>query len=235
MKITMGEETLDFRVEYGKGKKMTIQVDSVGYIVVKAPNGTSDEAIKKGVNLHADQLVNRIKRIEKNRQISKEKVYMEGELFLYLGKEYPIQITVDETIAQNEASFDGKSLQILSKSSEETVLKECLKRFYIRACKKLIHNRVALFQKEFQVKPRSVDIVESKNNWGTCNTERKITFNYRLMMAPVEVIDYIVVHEMCHMVHMNHERSFWRLVGKLLPDYETRQAWLAIKSPTMTL
>lgn len=235
MKITVGEETLDFRVEYGKGQKMTVQIDGFGSIVVKAPNGTSEEDILKRVRVHGEQLINRRHLIEKNRQVPKEKVYMEGEMFLYLGKEYPITITVDEAISQNEVTFDGKCLQILTKSQEEQVLKECLKRFYTRACKKLIQNRVAHFQKEFQVKPRSVDIVESKINWGTCNTERKITFNWRLMMAPVEVIDYIVVHEMCHLVHMNHERSFWRLVGKMMPDYEQRQTWLAVKSPNMTL
>lgn len=235
MKITVGDETLEFRVEYGNGQKMSIQMDAFGCVVVKAPKGTSEEVILKGMSAHAVQLINKVKAIETRKQAPKDKVYLEGEMFLYLGKEYPIAITVDETIPQNEVDFDGKYLKILSKSDEEQIIKDSLKRFYIRTCKKLIQKRIAHFQSEFQVKPRSVDIVEFKNNWGTCNTERKLTFNYRLIMAPEEIIDYIVVHEMCHLVHMNHERSFWRLVGKILPDYEKRQNWLAIKSPTMTL
>ncbi len=235
MKITVGEETLDFRVEYGKGHKMSVQVDVFGVVVVKALNGTSDEEVIKCVSAHAEQLMLKVKAIEAHRQVPKEKVYLDGEMFLYLGKEYPIKITLDENLKENKVDFDGKCLHILTKSDEETVLKECLKRFYIRACKKMIQGRIALFQPEFQVKPRSVDVVESKVNWGTCNNDRKLTFNWRLMMSPVEIIDYIVVHEMCHMVHLNHERSFWRLVGKILPDYEKRQAWLAVKSPTMTL
>ncbi len=62
---------------------------------------------------------------------------------------------------------------------------------------------------------------------GTCNSKRELTFNWKLAMAPLDVIDYIVIHEMCHMVHMNHDRSFWRLVGKYMPNYDEKQAWLA--------
>ncbi|MBC7958885.1 MAG: M48 family metallopeptidase [Vallitaleaceae bacterium] len=235
MKITVGEDTLDFRVEYGKCQKISIEMDHFGSVVVKAPDGTSEEAIVQGMTPHADSLIGRRKRIEALTQEPKERNYLEGEMFLYLGKEFPIKITVDESYKENTVAFNGKELHILSKSSDEQVLRDSLKKFYFRSCKKLINNRVVHFQKEFQIKPRSVEVNESKLNWGMCTAERKLTFNWRLIMAPEDVIDYIVIHEMCHMLHMNHERSFWRLVGKLMPDYEKKQAWLAYKNPTMTL
>ncbi len=78
-------------------------------------------------------------------------------------------------------------------------------------------------------------ISDSKSTWGTCDSMRQLTFNWKLAMAPLEVIDYVVVHEMCHLVHLNHDRSFWRLVGKILPNYEQRENWLALSSWKMNV
>ena len=75
----------------------------------------------------------------------------------------------------------------------------------------------------FKTKPRKVTIEESYNKWGSCNSNRDLTFNWILITKSPEAIDYVVVHEMCHMTHLNHDRSFWRLLGKLLPDYKAYQ------------
>jgi len=101
-----------------------------------------------------------------------------------------------------------------------------LKKFYISSCKKIIGERIKLYQQQLGVKPRIVEVVESKKQWGSCNSNKKIAFNFRLVMAPIEVIDYVIVHELCHLTHMNHDRSFWRRVGSVLPDYKKRQEFL---------
>jgi len=90
-------------------------------------------------------------------------------------------------------------------------------------------------QRHFKVKPRSIRITDSKATWGTCDSQLQLTFNWRLAMAPIEVIDYVVVHEMCHMVHLNHDRSFWRLVGKMSPNFKEQENWLASSSWKMTV
>jgi hypothetical protein len=90
----------------------------------------------------------------------------------------------------------------------------------------LVEDRIRHYQGQFKVRPRGIQINDNPAVWGTCNGQRQLTFNWKLAMAPAEVIDYIVVHELCHMTHLNHDRSFWRLVGKLLPDYKARQDWL---------
>lgn len=128
--------------------------------------------------------------------------------FLYLGKMYALH----ELIEVGELS--------------EEELKRNLKKFYISSCKKIIRERIEKFQMQLRVKPKSFEVVESIAKWGSCSSSKKLTFNYRLAMAPVEVIDYVIIHELCHLIHMNHDRSFWRRVGSIMPDYKEKQQFL---------
>lgn len=132
------------------------------------------------------------------------------EKVLYMGKE----VFIEELIEVNELG--------------EEELKLRLKKFYISSCKKIVAQRVKIYQQQLRVKPKIIEVVESQKQWGSCNTDKKLTFNYRLAMAPVEIIDYVIVHELCHLLHMNHDRSFWRRVGSILPDYKKRQEFLAM-------
>lgn len=133
-----------------------------------------------------------------------EKIYKE-EKFLYLGK----AVALGELIDLDDL--------------DQELLKKKLKKFYISSCKKIVNQRVKIYAKELRVKPKAIKVDESKRNWGTCTSDKEITFNYRLAMLPMEYIDYVVVHELCHILHMNHERSFWRKVGSILPDYKKTQ------------
>jgi predicted metal-dependent hydrolase len=81
----------------------------------------------------------------------------------------------------------------------------------------------------------TIEVVESKTKWGSCSSDKNLTFNYRLAMAPIEVIDYVIIHELCHLLHMNHDRSFWRRVGSIMPDYKEKQDFLARNGHSMTL
>lgn len=164
-----------------------------------------------------------------------KKSYDQDEKFLYLGKSYPIHTTQDITIIQDHVVFEGDILKIIVKQFEDDRIKQALKRFYYQQCKALVEQRIRFYQSNFKVKPRSIKISDSKRTWGTCDSKLQLTFNWRLAMAPLEVIDYVVVHEMCHMVHLNHDRSFWRLVGRIIPDYEEHENWLALSSWKMTI
>ena len=78
------------------------------------------------------------------------------------------------------------------------------------------------YQKSLGATPRSIKIDKMPNRWGSCNTKKEITYNYLIVTLPMELIDYIVVHELCHIYHMNHDRSFWRKIGSIMPDYKKR-------------
>lgn len=104
---------------------------------------------------------------------------------------------------------------------EEEILAELIK-FYIRSSKQITKERTKIYQELLKVTPKAIKIEKISNRWGSCNSKKEITYNYLISTLAVELIDYIVVHELCHIHHMNHDRSFWRKVGSILPDYKNK-------------
>ena len=228
-------ETINFEIKYKKRKSVGIAIDYYGNIEVLAPKGTPDESIIQILEENWDAISQKSKEMKDRISGPKEKVYEYGETFLYLGNTYPIQISQDLNMIQDAVVFERNQLHIYVKELEDEKIKQALKRFYYQQCKTLVETSIKSYQRNFKVKPSSIRITDSKRNWGTCDTNRQLTFNWKLAMAPQRVIDYVVVHEMCHMVHMNHDRSFWRLVGKIMPDYKEQENWLAHSIWKMTV
>lgn len=216
MKIEFENNIIEVNVQYGKRKKIALQVDSFGIISVKAPKGTSEEIIINAVQQHGKLILEKLQTIEKARKVPQPREYEDEGQFLHLGKEYSLHELID----------------IGNLNEEELKIK--LKKFYFSSCKKIINERVTQYQIELRVKPKSIDIVESRTKWGSCSSDKKLTFNYRLAMAPIEVIDYVIIHELCHLHHMNHDRSFWRRVGSIMPDYKEKEEYLARHGRDMT-
>ncbi|PKM51623.1 MAG: M48 family peptidase [Firmicutes bacterium HGW-Firmicutes-7] len=223
-------ETIDFNLIYKKRKTIGIYIDIYGHIEVRVPKDTKEERVRQLLEDKWAWVLKKTEEMKLRTAGHKEKVYDHGETFLYLGNVYPIQILSDINIKKDYVLFEQDKLYIYVKQHEVERIKQALKRFYFQQCKLLVEARIRAYQSNFKLKPRAIRISDNKSTWGTCDSKQQLTFNWKLAMAPLEVIDYIVVHEMCHMVHLNHDRSFWRLVGKLLPDYEERQNWLAQSS-----
>jgi len=217
MKIEFENNIIEFNVQYGKGRKLSLHIDSIGHITVKAPKGTVEEVITSAVRQNGQMILDQLQAIAKAREIPKTREYQEEGKFLHVGKEYFLH----ELIETGEL--------------DEEELKKNLKKFYFASCKKIVGERIGRYQNELRVKPKSVEIVESTTKWGSCSSDKKLTFNYRLAMAPLEVIDYVIIHELCHLLHMNHDRSFWRRVGSIMPDYKEKQDYLARHGQSMTL
>ncbi|MCM3110705.1 M48 family metallopeptidase [Lederbergia lenta] len=228
-------ETIQFEIHYKKRTSIGVTIDGYGTIAVQAPKGTPDNIVIQLLEEKWDLIQHTLKEIKDRLQGPQKKVYEYGESFLFLGKNYPIQIFQDINIMKEHVVFEKDKLHIYVNQSDTAKIKQALKRFYYQQCKVLVEKSVSSYQNSFKTKPRSIRISDSKTTWGTCDSKLHLTFNWRLAMAPREVIDYVVVHEMCHMVHLNHDRSFWRLVGKIMPDYKEKEDWLALSSWKMTI
>jgi len=194
-----------------------IQMDSFGFLTVKAPNNTSKETIINAIESKGAWILEKMRAIEATKITSAHRAYHAEGRFPYLGKE----CLLHELIEVGE--FDDETLQ------------RKLKNFYFASCKKIVEARIKIYQEKLKVKPKTIEIVESKRKWGSCSSDKKLTFNYRLAMAPIEVIDYVVIHELCHILHMNHDRSFWRRVGSIMPDYKEKEAFLEKYGQAMSL
>lgn len=217
--IKLNEHVIQCHVVYGKGKKVSITMDLPYMVTIKAPNGTSDEIIQQLVEQRGEIILKKSVLMQQALEGLQAKAYEEegNGKFLLLGKEYALHELI---------KVEGLS---------EDELRANLKKFYFAECKRVIGERIGPYQQQLKVKPKSIDIVESPTKWGSCSWDKKLTFNYRLAMAPPEVIDYVIIHELCHIHHMNHDRSFWRRVGSIMPDYKTKEDYLMRNGRAMTL
>ncbi len=145
---------------------------------------------------------------------------------VYLGKPTDICITEDANAMEATLSFQGDILLLVTKNNHLDSIKIDLKRLLIKDLKHRVDAIIKEHMQAFKQKPKRIQIVDSFNKWGSCNSQRIITFNWKLISLPPYIIEYIVVHELCHLVHLNHDRSFWRLVGKHFPDYKKAEEWL---------
>lgn len=154
-----------------------------------------------------------------------------GQTVLWFGE--PILFELDETTPVSSLHFvlDGKVLKAFChtrralKSPEKTLQRKCAA-FYSDALRTYLTEKLPLFAEQIGVRFTEVTLRDYKARWGSCYPDGRIQFNWRLAMAPHEVIDYVAIHELCHLVHPNHSAAFWALVETHDPLFRQRKAWL---------
>uniref|UniRef100_UPI004056E508 M48 family metallopeptidase n=1 Tax=Acetatifactor sp. TaxID=1872090 RepID=UPI004056E508 len=103
---------------------------------------------------------------------------------------------------------------------------QTLEKRYRNSARNLFTARVAYYHKLTGGNYTSITIRDQKSRWGSCSSKGTLSFNYRLIFAPPKVLDYVVVHELCHLTHMNHSKDFWNMVGQIMPEYKEYKTWL---------
>lgn len=235
MKFEYEGQTIEFVIEYRKRKTMQIQIELNGSVKVKAPKGMKDENVLKSVKTKGKWIVQKLAEISKNDYRREEKEFVSGELFMYLGREYPLEIIIDDSTKKPEIKIVNDELYITNKSKDIDALKIATEQWYRSKTSEIILERVEYYQKYFNVKPNNIKVKEQKKRWASCSSKRNLNFNWRCSMAPEWVIDYVVVHEMCHLIHMNHSSDFWQLVENIIPDYKRGREWLRSNGKRMVL
>lgn len=226
LELTYGTTNIAFDVIFKKRKTMEIAVEPPNIITVTAPIGTTEDEILKKVQGKGSWIIQKIYSFKhmQYRHINRE--FVNGESFMYLGRNYSLQIEVDSTIKNPEVKlYRGKFIvKAISKKDED--IRNAMEQWYRDKSKEVIGSRVKYYQKFFSKEPIDIRIKEQKKRWGSCTSKNELLFNWRCIMAKSNALDYIVVHEMCHMYHKDHSKEFWELVASVLPDYEVRKEWL---------
>ena len=208
-------------------KTIAIIVERNGQVTVRAPLRMAEARIRQFVEEHADWIA---KNQAKVRAAAPPPVkrYVEGETFLYLGQSYPLTIVPSQRPA---LKFDGHSFRLAKSSlpkAEETFI-----RWYKEQATLLLLERVPLFAGKYGLHYQKIRVSSARTRWGSCSTSGTLSFTYRLVMAPPEVVDYVVVHELVHTQVKNHSKVFWSKVEQIMPDYKQRRAWLKKPFPGM--
>ena len=158
--------------------------------------------------------------------------YVNGEGFLYLGRTYRLKLVSDlpEPLMLKDGYFCLRATKGSAPDADAA-----FREFYRVKGATRIPPRVAYFQAKMGVKSKSIKIMELKHRWASCTASGNLNFHWKCMMAPLTVIDYIVVHELAHLIHSNHSAAFWNEVDKVMPDFQERKAWLRDNGAGMDL
>jgi len=159
------------------------------------------------------------------------KTFQPGELFHLLGKAYALRVHQ----GRRAIRCVGQELIVSHPAPEPQTTASQISRWYRQQAEAHIQSRCLLLADRVGKEPKRIGIKSYKSRWGSCHHDGRIYFNWRLMMAPEEVIDYVVVHELCHLIHGNHSKDFWALVQSIAPDYKEAKKWLDIHGLTLSL
>jgi predicted metal-dependent hydrolase len=205
-----------------KRRKVTITVERDRRVVVHAPVSATDETIQRLVDRKRQWLFEKLHHAQKYQPLPHPpgKELVNGESAWYLGSNYRIQLVDD---AEAEVRFAGKFLIPRSRAGRR---KQVLRQWYIERAELKILPRVRAHARRLGVSYGQAKIVDNRYRWGSCTPADNLTFNWRLIKAPMYVIDYVVVHELAHLIEPNHTSRFWSIVHAQIASAERARQWL---------
>lgn len=203
-----------------KRKTIALQLTDNATLIVKAPFEVSEDTIMRVVSKHKKWISQKKKDIEKREQKLAKKEFVSGEGFLFLGQYYKLEVVNNQ---EEPLKFDNKfylSSAVLPNAREVFI------NWYKKVAYEKISERVSWHANRSGLKYTTVKITDAKTRWGSCGHKGGLNFSWRLIMAPLSVIDYVIIHELAHLKEKNHSKTFWNKVRILMPDYEKYKNWL---------
>lgn len=157
------------------------------------------------------------------------KDYVSGESFSYLGRNY--RLKVEKGAYTPVKLHQGRLVVTLPQGNKEPhMVRNALVRWYKRQAKKKLKDKVKRYAPMIGVNPTEVDVKSFKSRWGSCSAKGKLDFNWKILMAPNRIVDYVVVHELCHIKQHDHSPKFWKEVERIIPNYKDSKEWLKTHS-----
>lgn len=203
-------------------RKLTISVERDRRVVVHAPEGISDKAIQRVVESKRQWIYEKIAHAQKYQALPHPpgKELVSGESALYLGRQYRIEVV---KMGLAKIQFSQRFLIPAMRGKKGA---EALQEWYIGKAKEKLIPRVKLHARDLGVDIARVKIVDNRYRWGSCTLKNNVNFNWQLIKAPMFVIDYVIVHELAHLIEANHTPRFWNIVRARISNMDKAKAWL---------
>lgn len=215
-------EVMDIKYNIIKSERKTLSliIEHDGKVVVRAPKFLTDYEIKKFIFNKKDWIISKLINIKP----IKEKTYTDGEKFLYLGKYYKLIIIEGNYGVGIQDDFLYISLK-KDFLNNITLKKEMILKWYKNEAKRIINERLKYYSRIMKLNYGKVYIRDQKTRWGSCSGKNNLSFNFRIIMAPMRKIDYIIVHELAHIIYKHHQKTFWEYVSRYCDDYLESRRW----------
>jgi len=204
------------RIIRSKRRTVALIVDSDGSVTVRAPLRLPESAIQAFAEKHFNWIEK--KKAEMRAIVpTQSKQYQPGENFLYLGREYSLEVVA----GQHKKLILDDHFKIAESALKNAEL--VFQNWYRQQAKQWIVEQVKHLADIHQLHYEKIKITSARTRWGSCSPKNVLSFSWRLMLTSPEMIDYVIIHELAHTVHHNHSKKFWKLVEKLLPNYRARR------------
>lgn len=236
--------SFEFRIIRRKRKTISIKITHEGEVIVTSPFNIREETLLSIIKKKEKWITNKLQLFRQQESI-KDRNFRNGEKLLYLGKELELEINnlnkenhfkIDEyNLYDNLVRILDTKVIVYIDDNKENIIRELIVKFYRIEAERLLKERTFYYSKIIGVNPNKITIKDQKTIWGSCSSKKNINYSYRIIMAPVDIIDYIVVHELCHLIHMNHSKEYWKSVESILPDYRDRKQWLKLYGNTLKI
>ncbi len=224
----IGELSIPYTVtESTKAKHIRLIIDIEGLRVVK-PKQVAFKQVESMIHDKSAWIYKHYMPLQSKKTAQYKRKWETGEKVLYKGEAYPIKISPN---LYNSAvvTFSGDHFEVYTDEKVENRQEEianAFRKWYIDAAYKTIEQRVDDYCKIIGVSYHKIKIKEQKTRWGSCSKKGNLNFNWKLIMAPKDVLDYVIVHEVCHLRHLNHGAMFWQMVANYMPNYQKARKWL---------
>jgi predicted metal-dependent hydrolase len=230
------DKSYKYEIIKKSNKNISIKISNDGEIIVVSPYRISELTINEIIAKKSVWIVKKLEEIKSRENRTKPLEFKNFEKILYKGNYYPINIV--ESMAYNcEVDFVNSGVEIkvntlVQGRNRRKIIETALQNWYRDRCEEVIKARTAYYSKLLALYPTKLTVKRKAQItlWGSCSSKGSINFNYRLILAPEKVIDYIVVHELCHLKYMNHSKEFYCMVKNIIPDYKNCISYLKTNS-----
>lgn len=228
--IAYGEHVIIFDVVRAKRTTLGIHVYPSGDVEVRAPLDAQASDVRARVHRRAGWIVRHQRRFSELVQSRPPKEYLNGETHRYLGRQYRLKVVPSADHRENGVRLVGRYFEVrTSQPDEPSHTQDLLERWYRRRADVRLRERFkqgCVVMERYGIAQPPLGIRSMDKRWGSCTASGRILLNPRLVLAPTSCIDYVVIHELCHLRHPHHGRIFYDLLSRAMPDWEARQAAL---------
>ena len=229
-KVRFGNATIPYSIIKSNRRKtsqITVDKDSV---VVRTPISKTTSEIKKIVDGKKKWIFRKQLEFQKQNSVILKPSYLAGSKLPYLGRSLTLKILKNKKTESVRLKNNTIIVSLKSKRSSKTQVKKIYQKWLMEKSSKLFETRISKISKKLKLKPRKIIIKNLKDRWGSATSDSTINLNMNLIKAPSSVIDYVILHELCHLKIKGHSYKFWQMVKRYMPNYEDQKRWLELNN-----
>jgi predicted metal-dependent hydrolase len=217
---------INYIVKRSRKRKRTIslQISDNSELVIAAPYFTPAAEINRFVQEKQNWIHKTIQKRKEDSIKNKSKEYITGEMFYYLGESFPLETFFEQNERKGLVFWGNRFYLNTTDAAEEGI--SYFASWYKKKAKIHFRQRVDFYSHELNLRAKSVKITSANKRWGSCSADNNLSFGFRLIMAPQDIIDYVIVHELMHIKEKNHSAAFWKLIEVVMPEYKVHRRWL---------